>query len=150
MEIERRLYASKVQNKLYNPSFYQSIKNKVCYFLHLSIKGLLKLHYGKGLNSIQVYGYDRAWVLDSSFRSKYHINAHTSLKGNTQALVKSQLATVGASPNPDLVAPTISLGECHKATIIDGRNTETEGVREDESKEKEENEKQRQAIVSNL
>lgn len=52
IEIEIRLYASKVQNKLYNPSFYQSRKNKVCYFLHLSIQGLLKLHYGKGLNSI--------------------------------------------------------------------------------------------------
>jgi len=33
IEIERRLYASKVQNKLYNPSFYQSIKTKVFWLL---------------------------------------------------------------------------------------------------------------------
>lgn len=76
-------------------------------------------------------------VVGSSFRSKYHINLHTNLKGNTDALVKSQLAQFGASTNPDLGAPTISLGECHKATIIDGRNIQTEGVREDESNGKE-------------
>ncbi|KAJ3706471.1 hypothetical protein LUZ61_010176 [Rhynchospora tenuis] len=94
--------------------------------------------------AIKVNGYDRVQVLDSSFRSKYHINSHTSWKGNTQVLVKSQISNFGASTNPDLVAPTISLGECHKATIIDGQNIQAEGVRECESNGKEENEKKRE------
>jgi hypothetical protein len=76
-------------------------------------------------------------VIDSSVRSKYHISLLMHLKGDTEALVKSQLAQFGASTNPDLDAPTISLGECHKATIIDGRNIQTEGVREYESNGKE-------------
>jgi general transcription factor 3C polypeptide 1 len=88
-------------------------------------------------NFIQVNGYDRLRVVDSSFRSKYHINLLTHLKGATEALIKSQLAQFGASANSDLDAPTISLGECHKATIIDGRNIQTEGVRGEESDEKE-------------
>lgn len=83
-------------------------------------------------------------IVHSSFRSKYHINSHTNLKDNTEALVKSQPPNFGASTNPDLGAPTISLGECHKATIIDGPNTQTEGVREDESNRKEENEEERE------
>ncbi|KAJ1702050.1 hypothetical protein LUZ63_001829 [Rhynchospora breviuscula] len=93
--------------------------------------------------AIKVNGYDRVQVLDSSFRSKYHINSHTSWKCNTQVLVKSQISNFGASTNPDLAAPTISLGECHKATIIDG-NTQAEGVRECESNGNEEDEKERE------
>lgn len=70
IEIEIRLYASKVQNKLYNPSFYQSRKNKVCYFLHLSIQGLLKLHYGKGLNSIRLKCWSKKELVGNGSRER--------------------------------------------------------------------------------
>ncbi|KAJ3680257.1 hypothetical protein LUZ60_016535 [Juncus effusus] len=88
--------------------------------------------------AIKVNGYDSVRVLNSTYRSKYHINSQTSFSSsNALSLIKR--STNNETLNPVSVpGPTLSLCEGHKVTIINNTSQRAGNEeREDEERERE-------------